>query len=283
MGSSRRLRPIQLVMMQLLIAVIIIWCLAPFYWTVVTSLKQANAIFYNPTTYLPNPVDMTSWRIVVTLPRFQGALINSTIIASSVTVVSLSLGSLCAYAIARLRFPGKNIVLALVLAVSMFPGIAIISPLYLQFRDWDLINNKLALILPGVTFTLPVCIWTLTAFFRDLPRELEEAAYVDGASRIQTFTQVIGPLAAPGVFTTAILLFIASWNEFLFARTFMSKVEQLTAPVAVAQFEGSDIAAATPWGEISAAAIATTIPLVILVLIFQRRIVAGLTAGAVKG
>ncbi|MEY4407847.1 MAG: hypothetical protein RL345_2313 [Chloroflexota bacterium] len=283
MGSSRRLRLIQLVLMQLLIAIIIIWCLAPFYWTVITSLKQANAIFYQPTTYLPNPVDMTSWRVVVTLPRFQGALINSTIIASSVTVVSLSLGSLCAYAVARLRFPGKNIVLALVLAVSMFPGIAIISPLYLQFRDWDLINNKLALILPGVTFTLPVCIWTLTAFFRDLPRELEEAAYVDGASRIQTFTQVIGPLAAPGVFTTAILLFIASWNEFLFARTFMSKVEQLTAPVAVAQFEGADIAAATPWGEISAAAIATTIPLVILVLVFQRRIVAGLTAGAVKG
>jgi multiple sugar transport system permease protein len=176
MGSSRRLRPIQLVLMQLLIAIIIIWCLAPFYWTVITSLKQANAIFYNPTTYLPDPVDMTSWTIVVNLPRFQGALINSTIIASSVTVVSLSLGSLCAYAIARLRFPGKNTVLALVLAVSMFPGIAIISPLYLQFRDWDLINNKLALILPGVTFTLPVCIWTLTAFFRDLPRELEEAA-----------------------------------------------------------------------------------------------------------
>ncbi|MEN9615163.1 MAG: hypothetical protein RL022_585 [Chloroflexota bacterium] len=283
MGPSRRLRPIQLVLMQLLIAIIIIWCLAPFYWTVITSLKQANAIFYNPTTYLPDPVDMTSWTVVVNLPRFQGALINSTIIASSVTVVSLGLGSLCAYAIARLRFPGKNIVLALVLAVSMFPGIAIISPLYLQFRDWDLINNKLALILPGVTFTLPVCIWTLTAFFRDLPRELEEAAYVDGASRIQTFTQVIGPLAAPGVFTTAILLFIASWNDFLFARTFMSKVEQLTAPVAVAQFEGADIAAATPWGEISAAAIATTIPLVILVLVFQRRIVAGLTAGAVKG
>ncbi|MBU6151132.1 MAG: carbohydrate ABC transporter permease [Chloroflexi bacterium] len=283
MGSSRRLRPIQLVLMQLLISMIIIWCLAPFYWTVITSLKQANAIFYNPTSYLPDPVDLKSWIVVVNLPRFQGALINSTIIASSVTVVSLTLGSLCAYAIARLRFPGKNIVLALVLAVSMFPGIAIISPLYLQFRDWDLINNKLALILPGVTFTLPVCIWTLTAFFRDLPRELEEAAYVDGASRIQTFTQVIGPLAAPGVFTTAILLFIASWNEFLFARTFMSKVEQLTAPVAVAQFEGADIAAATPWGEISAAAIATTIPLVILVLVFQRRIVAGLTAGAVKG
>lgn len=262
---------------------IVTWCLGPFYWTVVTSLKAANAIYYSPTTYLPEPVDLTSWVKVITLPRFQGALVNSAMVASSVTVVSLFLGSICAYAIARLNFPGKNLVLAVVLAVSMFPGIAIISPLYLQFRDWDLINNKLALILPGVTFTLPVCIWTLTAFFRDLPRELEEAAYVDGASRMQTFAQVIAPLAAPGVFTTAILLFIASWNEFLFARTFMSKVEQVTAPVAIAQFEGADIAAVTPWGEISAAAIATTIPLVILVLVFQRRIVAGLTSGAVKG
>ena len=262
---------------------IVSWCLAPFYWTVITSLKPANAIYYSPTTYLPEPIDLTSWVKVVTLPRFQGALVNSALVASSVTVVSLLLGSICAYAIARLRFPGKDIVLTIVLAVSMFPGIAIISPLYLQFRDWDLINNKLALILPGVTFTLPVCIWTLTAFFRDLPRELEEAAYVDGASRVQTFIQVIAPLAAPGVFTTAILLFIASWNEFLFARTFMSKVEQVTAPVAIAQFEGADIAAVTPWGEISAAAVATTIPLVILVLVFQRRIVAGLTSGAVKG
>jgi ABC-type glycerol-3-phosphate transport system permease component len=265
------------------ILLIVAWCLAPFYWTVITSLKAANAIYYSPTTYLPEPVDLTSWAKVVNLPRFQGALVNSALVASAVTIVSLLLGSFCAYAIARLTFPRKNIVLATVLAVSMFPGIAIISPLYLQFRDWNLINNKLALILPGVTFTLPVCIWTLTAFFRDLPRELEEAAYVDGASRVQTFVRVIAPLAAPGVFTTAILLFIASWNEFLFARTFMSKVEHVTAPVAIAQFEGADIAAVTPWGEISAAAVATTVPLVILVLVFQRRIVAGLTSGAVKG
>ncbi len=274
---------VQAALVFALVVVIVAWCLAPFYWTVITSLKAANAIYYKPTTYLPDPVDLTGWIKVATLPRFQGALLNSAIVASSVTVTSLSLGSICAYAIARLRFPGKDVILAMVLAVSMFPGIAIISPLYLQFRDWDLINTKLALILPGVTFTLPVCIWTLVAFFRDLPRELEEAAYVDGASRAQTFWHVITPLAAPGVFTTAILLFIASWNEFLFARTFMSKVDQVTAPVAIAQFEGADIAAVTPWGEISAAAVATTIPLVILVLIFQRRIVAGLTSGAVKG
>lgn len=267
----------------LVVAVIVAWCLAPFYWTVITSLKAPNAIYYRPTTYLPNPVDLFNWTTVVTLARFQSALLNSAMVATAVTVVSLGLGSACAYAIARLRFPGKDLVLALVLAVSMFPGIAIVSPLYLQFRDWNLINHKLALILPGVTFTLPVCIWTLTAFFRDLPRELEEAAHVDGASRAQTFVHVIAPLAAPGVFTTAILLFIASWNEFLFARTFMSRVEHLTAPVAIAQFEGADIAAVTPWGEISAAAVATTIPLVALVLMFQRRIVSGLTSGAVKG
>jgi ABC-type spermidine/putrescine transport system permease subunit II len=171
----------------------------------------------------------------------------------------------------------------LVLAVAMFPGIAIISPLYLQFSDWGLINHKLALILPNVTFTLPICIWTLNAFFRDLPAELEEAARVDGCTRLQVFTQIVTPLAAPGVFTAAILLFIAAWNEFLFARTFMSVQDQYTAPVAIAQFEGADIAAATPWGEISAAAVAMTLPLVLLVLLFQRRIIAGLTAGAVKG
>jgi multiple sugar transport system permease protein len=261
----------------------IVFCIAPFVWTVITSLKSPQGVFRSPTDYWPNPVDLTNWTKVLTLPRFTRSLVNSAIVASSATVLSLLIGSFCAYAIARVSFPGKNIVLGIVLAVSMFPGIAIISPLYLQFRDWGLINNKLALILPSVTFTLPICIWTLSAFFRDLPRELEEAAWVDGATRVQTFTKVVAPLAAPGVFTTAILLFIAAWNEFLFARTFMSLERELTAPVAIAQFEGADIAATTPWGEISAAAVVITLPLVIIVLIFQRRIVAGLTAGAVKG
>ena len=181
MNASSTQPMVQRAAVVTVVIAIVAWCLAPFYWTIVTSLKSANAIYYSPTTYLPEPVDLASWIKVVTLPRFQGALVNSALVATSVTVVSLVLGSVCAYAIARLKFPGKDVVLTLVLAVSMFPGIAIISPLYLQFRDWDLINNKLALILPGVTFTLPVCIWTLTAFFRDLPRELEEAAYVDGA------------------------------------------------------------------------------------------------------
>ncbi|MDP9370011.1 MAG: carbohydrate ABC transporter permease [Chloroflexota bacterium] len=266
-----------------LVILVVLFCLLPFVWTFITSLKAPLAIYRSPTTYLPQPLDLANWEKVLTLPRFTRALLNSAIVAASATAISLAVGSLCAYAVARLRFPGRSFALALVLAVAMFPGIAIISPLYLQFSDWGLINNKLALILPNVTFTLPICIWTLNAFFRDLPVELEEAGRVDGASRMQVFTQIVVPLAAPGVFTTAILLFIAAWNEFLFARTFISVQDQYTAPVAIAQFEGADIAAATPWGEIAAAAIVSTLPLVVLVLLFQRRIIAGLTAGAVKG
>ena len=271
------------VLFPLAVVLLIAFCLAPFAWAVVTSLKEASTVYRSPTDYLPRPFTGANWEKVITLPRFTRALLNSTIVASSATAISLLVGSLCAYALARLTFPAKRLVLTVVLAVAIFPGIAIISPLYLLFSDLGLINHKLALILPNVTFTLPICIWTLTAFFRDLPRELEEAGRIDGASRLQVFTQIIAPLAAPGIFTTAILLFIAAWNEFLFARTFMSVQDQYTVPVAIAQFEGADIAAATPWGEIAAAAVVATLPLVILVLLFQRRIIAGLTAGAVKG
>jgi len=282
---ARRRSPITLgrVLFPLAVVLLVAFCLAPFAWAVITSLKELSTIYRSPTDYLPNPTTLDNWQKVVTLPRFRRALLNSTIVAGSATAISLAVGSLCAYALARLEFPAKRLVLTVVLAVAIFPGIAIISPLYLLFSDLGLINHKLALILPNVTFTLPICIWTLTAFFRDLPRELEEAGRIDGASRLQVFTQIIAPLAAPGVFTTAILLFIAAWNEFLFARTFMSVQDQYTVPVAIAQFEGADIAAATPWGEIAAAAVVATLPLVILVLLFQRRIIAGLTAGAVKG
>jgi multiple sugar transport system permease protein len=271
------------VLFFLFVVLFVVFCVAPFAWAIITSLKSNDAIYRSPTDYWPNPIDFSNWLKVLTLQRFIQSLINSTIVASVATALSLAIGSICAYALARLRFPGKNLVLAIILAVAMFPGISIVSPLYLQFRDWGLINSKLSLILPDVTFTLPICIWTLNAFFRDLPLELEEAARVDGCTRAGTFVRIVAPLAAPGVFTTAILLFISAWNEFLFARTFMSIQSNYTAPVAIAQFEGADVAAATAWGEISAAAVAVTLPLVVLVLVFQRRIVAGLTAGAVKG
>jgi multiple sugar transport system permease protein len=267
----------------LMVVLIVLFCVLPFVWTLITSLKTLSEIYATPATYVPRALTLDHWEKVLTLTRFTKSLLNSTIVATSATAISLLVGSSCAYAIARLQFPGKSVVLAVVLAVAMFPGIAILSPLYLLFRDWGLINTRLSLILPYVTFTLPICIWTLTAFFRDLPLEVEEAARVDGCTRWQVYRQIVIPLAAPGVFTTAILLFIAAWTEYLFARTFISDQALYTAPVAVAQFEGADIAAARPWGEISAAAVATTLPLVVLVLLFQRRIISGLTAGAIKG
>lgn len=261
----------------------VVFCMAPFVWTLLTSFKGPATIFDVPIRYLPIPFDLINYQQIFELDRFRWALVNSVIVASAATAISLAIGSICAYAIARLDFPFKNFLLALVLAIAMFPGIAIIGPLFRQFNSWGLTNNYLALILPNVTFTLPICIWTLTAFFSDLPVELEESARVDGCTRMQAFYKIVVPLAAPGVFTAAILLFIHAWNEFLFARTFMSQPNRLTATVAIAQFEGADIAAQYPWGQITAASIVITLPLVILVLVFQRRIVSGLTAGAVKG
>jgi multiple sugar transport system permease protein len=265
------------------IAIFVIFCLAPFIWTFLTAFKSTTTIYNVPIDYLPNPPELSNFQQIFKLSRFRWSLLNSAIIASSATAISLTIGSICAYAIARLNFPGKTFLLALVLAISMFPGIAIIGPLYRQFTDWHLTNNYLALILPNVTFTLPICIWTLTAFFSEMPIELEESARVDGCTRMQTFYKIVAPLAAPGVFTAAILLFIQAWNEFLFARTFMSQPNRLPATVAIAQFEGADAAAQYPWGQITAASIVITLPLVILVLLFQRRIISGLTAGAVKG
>ncbi len=267
----------------LFIALFVVFCLAPFIWTLLTSFKGGSTIYNVPISYLPNPVDLVNYSQIFQLERFRWSLLNSAIVATSATAISLSIGSFCAYAVARLDFPGKNFLLAVVLGISMFPGIAIIGPLFRQFNEWGLTNNYLALILPNVTFTLPICIWTLTAFFRDMPIELEESARVDGCTRMQTFFKIVAPLAAPGVFTAAILLFIQAWNEFLFARTFMSQPQRLTATVAIAQFEGSDAAAQYPWGQITAASIVITLPLVVLVLLFQRRIISGLTAGAVKG
>jgi multiple sugar transport system permease protein len=278
-----RLRLLEGIGFYTFVVAFVVFCMAPFVWTLLTSFKGPTTIFEVPIRYLPLPFDLVNYAGIFALDRFRWALVNSVIVASTATAISLVIGSICAYAIARLDFPFKNFLLALVLAIAMFPGIAIIGPLFRQFNSWGLTNNYLALILPNVTFTLPICIWTLTAFFSDLPAELEESARVDGCTRMQAFYKIVVPLAAPGVFTAAILLFIHAWNEFLFARTFMSQPSRLTATVAIAQFEGADLAAQYPWGQITAASIVITLPLVLLVLIFQRRIVSGLTAGAVKG
>jgi trehalose/maltose transport system permease protein len=192
----------------------------------------------------------------------------------------VTLGALAAYALARLQFRGKTAILGLVLAVSMFPQISVVSPLYLLLRELRLINTYSGLVLPYLTFAMPLAVWLLVGFFRQLPAELEEAAMVDGATRLQALQQVVLPIAAPGLAATAILTFLYSWNEFLFALSFTLGPERQTVPVAIALFRGRY---QVPWGQILAGSIVATLPVAVVVLAFQRRIVQGLTAGAVKG
>lgn len=264
------------------VLLIIVFCLAPFIWIFLTSLKAPSQLFSIPPEIISWPPHFRNYADVFKGRPFALNIWNSFVVSGITTICSLFVGSFAAYALGRLDFPGKQIILSMVLAVSMFPAIAIISPLYLLFSRLGLVNTKAALVLPYLTFNMPLCIWTLTAFFRELPRELEEAARVDGATPVQAFFQVILPLAAPGVFTVAILVFISAWNEFLLARTFLNNVRSYTVPVAMQMFEGVG-SYAIPWGQIAAASVIVTLPLIVLVLVFQRRIVAGLTAGAVKG
>ncbi len=213
--------------------------------------------------------------------NFTRALVNSIIVAGVTTVAVLIIGTFAAYALARLEFRGKNLALSAIIATSMFPGIALVVPLLKIFTDIGWINTYQALILPSMSFALPLSVWNLTAFFRQMPVELEQAAMVDGCTQWQAFRKVIIPLAAPGVFTTAIIAFVAAWNEFIIALTMTNKSDFFTAVVAISQFQGKtgrDI----PVGSQMAAGVILTVPLLIMVLAFQRRIVSGLTAGGVK-
>lgn len=265
------------------VVVVVLFALGPFYWTIATSLKSGLELNFSPPTLYPHSVTTENYTSVLTSTGssyFVADLKNSTIVASITTILCLIFGSLCAYAIARMKFLGKTVVLSIVLAVSMFPVIALVGPLFVTFSSWGIYNTYAALIIPDLVFTLPLTIWFLTSFFRDLPRDLEEAALVDGDTRLGALWHVIVPLTAPGVFTTAILSFIYTWNDFLFGLTMTTDQTAQPVTVAITLFGGQY---AIPWGEIAAAAVIVTIPLVIMVLIFQRRIVSGLTAGAVKG
>ncbi len=252
----------------------------PLIWIFKMSIVTKAELFESPPTILPNTPTAASYGTIFADPSFQKALINSTIIAGVTTVICLFFGSIAAYAIARLRFRFKSIVMTLILAISFFPAVAIIAPLFIQFRRIGIIDTYLAAIVPDVVFALPLTIWILVAFFKELPFDLEEAAKIDGATTIQAFRMVIVPLAAPGVFTTAILTFIFAWNEFLFANTFL--FDDNTQPVTVVIPNFATVYT-VDYGAQAAAAVVVTVPLVIMVLIFQRRIVSGLTAGAVKG
>src|SRR5580700_323461 len=215
-------------------------------------------------------------------PRFVNSLLNSLIVAGCAVLIALSLGSVCAYALGRLPFRFKGPVLYLVLTMTMFPQIAILSGLFVMLRTLDMFNSRQGLVLTYLIFTMPFTIWVMTQYFRSLPKELEEAAYVDGASPLKVFWEILLPLTMPGLVSTGLLAFIAAWNEFLFALTFTVTDTMKTVPVVISQFSGTS-AFEQPWGSIMAASMVVTIPLVILVMIFQYRIVAGLTAGAVKG
>ncbi len=252
----------------------------PLIWIFKMSIVTKSELFASPPTILPQNPTGAEYAQIFGDPTFQRALINSTIIAGVTTVVCLFFGSIAAYAIARLRFRFKSTVMTLILAISFFPAVAIIAPLFIQYTQLGLINTYASVIITDTVFALPLTIWLLVAFFRELPFDLEDAARVDGATTIQAFRKVIVPLAAPGVFTTAILTFIYAWNEFLFANTFL--FDESTQPVTVVIPNFATIYT-VDYGAQAAAAVVVTVPLVIVVLIFQRRIVSGLTAGAVKG
>lgn len=269
-----------LILFYVFLILFVLVSMFPLIWVFKMSIVTKSELFASPPTILPADPTSQSYGTIFSNPDFRKALINSTIIASVTTVICLFFGAICAYAIARLRFRFKSAVMTLILAISFFPAVAIIAPLFIQFSRTGLINTYWSVIITDVVFALPLTIWILVAFFKELPRDLEEAAKVDGATTIQAFRKVIVPLAAPGVFTTAILTFIFAWNEFLFANTFLFDASTQPVTVVIPNFASQYV---TDYGAQAAAAVVVTIPLVILVLIFQRRIVSGLTAGAVKG
>jgi multiple sugar transport system permease protein len=268
------------VLFYVFLVIFVLVSVFPLIWIFKMSIVTKSELFASPPTILPHTPTSESYATIFGDPAFQQALVNSTIISATTTVICLFFGSITAYAIARMRFRFKGTVMTLILAISFFPAVAIIAPLFIQYSQVGLINTYASVIITDTVFALPLTIWLLVAFFRELPVDLEDAAKVDGATTIQAFRKVIVPLAAPGVFTTAILTFIFAWNEFLFANTFL--LDPATQPVTVAIPNFATVYT-VDYGAQAAAAVVVTVPLVILVLIFQRRIVSGLTAGAVKG
>lgn len=263
----------------LILLVVCIYCIGPFLWQVITSVKPSAVLTQLPPV-LPHKPTFDHYIAVFTGHPFDRIILNSIVVAMISTFLSLAIGSLSAFGLAQLNIKRKGLIFAFVLSISMFPPIATVSPLYLIIRAVGLRDTWWALIITYTTFTLPLSIWILSSFFREVPDELYLAAKVDGCTSFQTFYKIFLPLAAPGIFATAILVFICSWNEFLYALTFTSTIRSRTIPVGIAMFPGLH---EMPWGDIAAASVIVTLPLIVLVLVFQKRIIEGLTAGAVKG
>jgi multiple sugar transport system permease protein len=266
--------------LQLGIAFIVLYCLAPFYWMAASAFRRpgdqgSNSLF-------PNPMSVENFQAVFGPDvGFWRSLLNSLVVAGTTTILVLLVGTFAAYTLARMDFRFKGLVAGVIIATAMFPVISLVVPLLKLFTEIGWINTYQAMIVPSMSFALPLAVWTLTTFFRQMPKELEEAAMVDGLTRGQAFRKIIIPLAAPGMFTTAIITFIAAWNEFLIALSMVNEKSMQTATVAISRFTGVT-GFDTPFGTQMAAGVVVTVPLVVVVLIFQRRIIAGLTAGGVK-
>lgn len=251
----------------------------PLVWMVLASFTPESRLFESRALWR-GPFVAGHYRALFDQRNFWIPIRNSLIVAATTTAFAVTFGGACAYALARMRFRGRHAILAFVLAVSMFPQISLVAPLYLLLREAGLINTYPGLVLPYLTFAMPLTIWLLVGYFRQLPADVEEAAAMDGAGLFRTLIEIVAPLAWPGIATTAILTFVYCWNEFLFALSFTLGPERYTVPVAIALFRGQY---QVPWGQILAAAVVATLPVILLVVLFQRRITQGLTTGAVKG
>lgn len=287
--TTKTKQRINRILLWVLIILMAIWMLFPFYWAINSSFKSEGMLAMTPTTFVPrDPVTrdisffLRNYQAVFTNQAFLRAIVNSVIVATSVTLLSLAVGSFAGFALGKLRYRGKTATLYVILAMTMFPAIAVLTGLYAIITNLG-IPPIASMIITYMLFTLPFTAWVLTAFFRELPTEIFQSAQVDGASPFQTFYMIMLPLTAPAMVTTGLLAFIGAWNEYLFALTFTSIApDARTLPVIIANFP-SQFSMQIPFGEIMAAGIVSSIPLIALVFIFQRRIVAGLTAGAVKG
>lgn len=278
--TNRTKRRLWRVAFYVLVAFIIVYTVFPFYWAIVSSLKAGSALFQ--VDFIPPEPAWDNYASVFREQPFAHNIMNSVIVSAVSVVLSLFLAVTAAYALGRVKFKGRGALLLIVLGVSMFPQVAVLSGMYELVGALGLYNTLGSLILSYMIFTLPFTVWVLTTFMRDLPTELEEAATVDGATPWQIIIKVFMPLMGPALATTGLLAFIAAWNEFLFALTFILSNDTRTVPVAIALITGGS-QFESPWGNIMAASVIVTVPLIVLVLIFQRKIVSGLTAGAVKG
>ena len=277
MGRKKRVQKIIGALGTLLFIVLVVF---PFYWLVLTSFKDPLDIGKIPTQIWPSRFSIEFYKSVFLNHHIEKYLKNSVITSGGTMLFALVFAFPAAYAFARLPIPGKSVLRSLILTVNMFPIIAMITSLFVLYKSLNLTNTYWAIIIPSVAVALPMAIWTLEAFVKTIPYELEEAAMIDGATRYQVMTKVVAPLAAPGVFTTGIIVFIGAWNELMFSLLLITRDSMRTVPVAISMFPGEFT---VPWGDMAAASIIATIPIVVVVLIFQRWIVSGLISGGVKG